>query len=142
MLTLQKITDDKAHADALARIDELWEVERGTPEGDELQALINLVVAYEKEMVDLGEPDPVFAIEFRLDQQGMYEDDLIPIMGSREKVAELLDGKRKITEGEAKAIHELLHMPMDVLLMISDTKKTQDSSNGLEPKSANQESTT
>ncbi len=120
MLTLEKITNESEHAVAIARIDELWEAELGTPEGDELDALVKLVVAYEKETVDWGEPDPIAAIEFRLDQQGITEDDLIPIIGNREKVAELLSGKRKITEAQAQALHDLLRVSMDVLMMISD----------------------
>lgn len=120
MLTLQKVTNEREHAVAMARIDELWEAELGTPEGDELNALVKLVVAYEKETVDIGEPDPITAIEFRLDQQGMTEDVLIPIIGSREKVAEVLAGKRKITESQAQVLHELLRVEMDLLMMICD----------------------
>ena len=120
MLTLQKVTNEREHAVAMARIDELWEAELGTPEGDELNALVKLVVAYEKETVDIGEPDPITAIEFRLDQQGMTEDVLIPIIGSREKVAEVLSGKRKITESQAHALHDLLRVEMDLLMMICD----------------------
>lgn len=120
MLTLQKITNESEHAVAMARIDELWEAELGTPEGNELHALVKLVVEYEKETVDIGEPDPIAAIEFRLDQQGMTEDVLIPIIGSREKVAEVLAGKRKITEAQAQALHDLLRVQMDVLMMICD----------------------
>ena len=120
MLTLEKITDDTQHAAAMSRIEELWDAELNTPEGDELEALCVLVHAYEKTTVDLGEPDPIAAIEFRLDQQGMTEDDLIAIMGSREKVAELLSGKRKITEAQTQALHDLLRVPIDALLMISD----------------------
>ena len=119
MQILQKITNKSEHAVAMSRIDELWEAELGTPEGNELDALVKLVAAYEKETVDWGEPDPVTAIEFRLDQQGMTEDDLVPIIGSRDAVSELLAGKRKITNRQAEALHELLRVPMDLLLQIA-----------------------
>ena len=119
MLTLEKITDDKEHAAAMARINELWEAELGTPEGDELDALMKLVVAYEKETVDLGEPDPIAAIEHRLDQQGLTEADLVPIIGGRDAVSELLVGKRQITKRQAEALHDLLRVPMDLLLQIA-----------------------
>ncbi len=124
MQILQKITNESEHAVAMSRIDELWEADLGTPEGNELDALVKLVAAYEKETVDWGEPDPYTAIEFRLDQQGMTEDDLVPIIGNREKVAELLSGKRKITEEQAQALHDLLRVPMDVLLEIIETEGT------------------
>ena len=119
MLTLEKITDDKEHAAAMSRIEELWESELGTPEGNELDALMKLVVAYEKETVDLGEPDPIAAIEYRLDQQGLTEADLVPIIGSPDAVSELLAGKRKITKRQGEALHELLRVPMDLLLQIA-----------------------
>ena len=131
MLTLEKITDDKDAA-AMTRIDELWEAELGTPEGDELDALMKLVVAYEKETVDLGEPDPIAAIEYRLDQQGLTEDDLIPIIGSPDAVSKLLAGKRKITNRQAEALHELLRVPMDLLLQITEATEPQVSGNGAE----------
>ena len=131
MQTITKIRSDEDLDLAMDRIEELFDSPVGTPEGDELEALCALVHAYEKKTVDLGEPDPIAAIEFRLDQQGMTEADLIPIIGSREKVAELLSGKRKITEEQAQALHDLLRVPMDVLMMISDTEKTQASGNGV-----------
>ena len=119
MLTISEIRNDHDLDLAMARIEELFDSPVGTPEGDELEALCALVRAYEKETVDLGEPDPVTAIEFRLDQQGMTEDDLVPIIGSRDAVSELLAGNRKITNRQAEALHKLLRVPMDLLLQIA-----------------------
>ena len=119
-ITITEIRNDDDLDLALARIGELFDSPVGTPEGDELDALYALVGEYEDRTVDIGEPDPITAIEFRLDQQGMTEDVLIPIIGSREKVAEVLAGKRKITESQAQAIHELLRVEMELLMMICD----------------------
>ncbi len=119
MLTITEIRNDHDLDLAMARIEELFDSPVGTPEGDELDALCALVRSYEKETVDLGEPDPIAAIEYRLDQQGLTDAHLVPIVGSRDAVSELLAGKRKITKREAEALHELLRVPIDLLLQIT-----------------------
>ena len=116
MLTITRIRNDHDLDLAMARIEELLDSPVGTPEGNELDALYALVRAYETETVDLGEPDPIAAIEYRLDQQGLTEADLVPVIGSLDAVSELLSGKRQITKRQAEALHELLLVPMDLLL--------------------------
>ena len=136
MLTITEIRNDHDLDLAMARIEELFDSPVGTPEGDELDALYALVRAYETETVDLGEPDPIVAIEYRLDQQGLTETDLVPIIGSPDAVSELLAGKRKITKRQAEALHELLRVPMDLLLSIADAAEQQVSGNGAGPETA------
>ncbi len=125
MQTITKIRTDHDLDLAMARIEELFDSPVGTPEGDELDALYALVRAYEKETVDLGEPDPIAAIEYRLDQQGMTEADLVPIIGSSDAVSELLSGKRKVTKRQAEALHELLRVPMVLLLQIAEAAEPE-----------------
>ena len=100
----------------MARIDEIFDAEEGTPEGDELDVLVDLVMYYESKTVDIGFPDPISAIEFRMDQAGLTQRDLIPYIGSRSKVSEVLSGKRDLTMSMARALHEHLGIPADVLL--------------------------
>ena len=101
---------------ALARIDELMDAEPGSPEGRELDVLVDLVDLYESRHEPMGYPDPVAAIEFRLEQAGLSPRDLIPFIGSRAKVSEVLSGKRAITMPMARALDEHLGIPADVLL--------------------------
>ena len=136
MLTITEIRNDHDLDLAMARIEELFDSPVGTPEGDELDALYALVRAYETETVDLGEPDPIAAIEYRLDQQGLTETDLVPIIGSPDAVSELLAGKRKITKRQGEGLHELLRVPMDLLLQITDAAQQQVSGNGAGPETA------
>ncbi len=113
---IKPIRTEKDHKRALARIDEIFDAEEGTPEGDELDVLVDLVMYYESKTVDIGFPDPISAIEFRMDQAGLTQRDLIPYIGSRSKVSEVLSGKRDLTMSMARALHEHLGIPADVLL--------------------------
>lgn len=101
---------------ALARIDALMDAEAGTPEGEELDVLTDLVEHYEAKHVPMGYPSAVAAIEFRLEQAGLTQRDLVPFIGSRAKVSEVLSGKRQITMPMARALHEHLGIPAEVLL--------------------------
>ena len=101
---------------AFARIDEIFDAGKGTPESDELDVLLDLVELYESRQEPMGYPDPVAAIEFRMDQAGLKQRDLIPFIGSRAKVSEVLSGKRAITMPMARALHQHLGISAEVLL--------------------------
>ena len=100
----------------LARIDILMEAEPGSPEFDELDVLVDLVELYEGRHEPMGYPSPLAAIEFRMEQGNLRPRDLIPFIGSRAKVSEVLAGKRAITMPMARALHRHLGIPADVLL--------------------------
>lgn len=114
-----KIRAIRSEADydaALARIDELMDAKPGTPEGEELDVLADLVELYEERHQPMGYPTPVGAIQFRMEQGGLTARDLIPFIGSRSKVSEVLSGKRPLTMQMARALHANLGIPADVLL--------------------------
>ena len=113
MKTIQSPSDLEA---ALARIEEIFDAEEGTPEDDELSVLFVLVEAYEEENVPIPPPDPISAIKFRMEQAGLTQRDLIPVLGSRAKVSEVLSGKRDITMKMARALYESLGVPAESLL--------------------------
>ena len=116
MSTIKRIRTEADYQAALARIDTLMDAEPGTPEGEELDVLTDLVEHYEEKHVALGYPSAVAAIEFRLEQAGLTQRDLVPFIGSRAKVSEVLSGKRQITMPMARALHEHLGIPAEVLL--------------------------
>ena len=116
MAAIKPIRTEEDLERALARIDEIFDAEAGTPESDELDLLSDLVELYESKKVPMGYPDPIAAIEFRMDQAGLSQRDLIPFIGSRAKVSEVLSGKRAITMSMARALHQHLGIPADVLL--------------------------
>lgn len=107
---------------ALVRVDALMGAEPGTPESDELDILADLVELYEDRHEPMGYPSPLAALEFRMDQDGLNPRDLVPFIGSRAKVSEILSGKRAITMPMARALHEHLGIPADVLLREPDVE--------------------
>ncbi len=116
MANVKPIRTEKDYEAALARVDELMDAAPGSSEGDELDVLVDLVELYESKHEPMGYPSPLAAIEFRMDQGGLSPRDLIPFIGSRAKVSEVLSGKRAMTMPMARALHEHLGIPADVLL--------------------------
>jgi len=120
MRTIKPIRTEADHEAALERVDALMDAKPGTPEGDELDVLAELVEHYEEKHVPMGFPSPVAAIEFRMEQAGLTPRDLVPLIGSRAKVSEVLSGKRSLTMRMARALHEHLGIPAAVLLQRPD----------------------
>ncbi len=119
-MEIKPIRTEQDYEAALARVDELMDAELGTPEGEELDVLVDLVEAYESRHVPMGYPSAVEAIQFRMDQDGLSPRDLVPFIGSRAKVSEVLAGKRAITMPMARALHTHLGIPAEVLLRGSE----------------------
>ena len=101
---------------ALARIEGLMDARPGTVEGDRLDVLVTLVETWERERYPIDFPDPVEAIRFRMEQQGLTVDDLVPIIGRRNRVYEVLARKRPLTLRMIEGLHEVLGIPAESLL--------------------------
>lgn len=112
-------TDYKA---ALARIEELFDAVPGTPAGDELELLATLVELYESKTFPIGLPDPLTAIRFRMEQQGLKPKDLVPFIGSPSKVSEVLSGQRSLSLSMMRNLVSGLGIPAEVLLQKSGAK--------------------
>jgi len=115
-MRIKAIRTEADHGAALERIDALMGASAGTPAGDELDVLVDLVEHYEEKHVPMGFPTPVAAIQFRMEQAGLAPRDLVPYLGSRAKVSEVLSGKRALTMRMARALHDHLGIPAEVLL--------------------------
>lgn len=116
MSNIKPIRTEADYEAALARVDMLMDAEPGTPAGEELDILADLIDHYEAKHVPMGFPSPIAAIEFRMEQAGLTHRDLVPFIGSRAKVSEVLSGKRQLTMPMARALHEHLGIPAEVLL--------------------------
>jgi len=101
---------------ALARIDQLWDAEPNTPEGDELEVLATLVEAFEEANYPIDIPDPIEAIRFRMEQQGLEDKDLLPFLGTRSRVTEVLKRQRRLTLNMIRKLNEGLKIPLDCLV--------------------------
>ena len=110
------IKTKKDYSFALSRIDELMDAKAGTPEADELELLATLVEMYEDKHYPMDLPDPIEAIKFRMEQLGLNQQSLVPFIGSRSKVSEVLNRKRPLTLAMMRALHKSLGISSDVLL--------------------------
>jgi HTH-type transcriptional regulator / antitoxin HigA len=88
----------------------------GTPTGDELDVLATLVDAWETKHHPMDPPDPIMAIQFRMEQQGLTRSDLQPMIGSRARVSEILTGKRKLTIDMIRRVRSGLGISADLLI--------------------------
>ena len=116
MPTIKAINNDDDLDAATARIGQLLRSEEGSPEYEELQALSALVIAYEDIHYPISDPTPAGVVQGRLDALGLEEDCLIPCIGSREMVAEVLADQRPITPAMAEALSQLLGIDVGELL--------------------------
>jgi HTH-type transcriptional regulator / antitoxin HigA len=108
---------------AMADLERLWGAKAGTPEGDRLDVLATLLDAYEAEHHPMDPPDPIEAIKFRMEQEGLTRKDLEPLIGTRTRVAEVLNRKRSLSIGLIRRLHERLGISADVLIRPSKNDK-------------------
>jgi HTH-type transcriptional regulator/antitoxin HigA len=114
-----KVIKTKAeHDTAVARIAKLMENDPvlGTSAGDELELLAQLAADYEKKHHDIGLPDPITAIRFRMEEQGLRPKDLAAYLGGANRVSEVLSGRRALTVGMIQKLHRELGIPAEVLV--------------------------
>ncbi|HBJ33425.1 MAG TPA: hypothetical protein DDZ51_01430 [Planctomycetaceae bacterium] len=110
------IKTEQDHKRALARVDVLFNAKPGTPEGDELELWLLLIEKYEDETFPVDLPDPIEAIRFRMEQSNLKQKDLVPLIGSKSKVSEVLAGKRDLSLTMIRKLVDELGIPADVLL--------------------------
>ena len=101
---------------ALLRMEQLWGAEIDSPEGDELEILALLIEKYEEQYFPMPPSDPIEAIKFRMDQQGLTPRDLEPFIGTSGRVSEVLNRKRKLSLAMIKRLHDGLRIPYECLL--------------------------
>ncbi len=92
------------------------EPEPGTEDGDRFEILLTLVEAYEAKQFPVDLPDPIEAIRFRMDQDGLTAKDLEPAIGKRNRVYEILNGKRNLTLAMVWRLHEMFGIPAESLI--------------------------
>jgi HTH-type transcriptional regulator/antitoxin HigA len=124
-MELKIINTEDQYKKSLAEVERLIALDPalGTPEADHLELLSKLVEIYEKEHFHFDLPDPIEAIRFRMEEQGLMQRDLVPYIGSKSKVSEILSGKRPLTLQMIRALNAGLDIPAEVLLR--ETNKAQ-----------------
>jgi HTH-type transcriptional regulator / antitoxin HigA len=101
---------------ALAEVERLWGAKLGTPKGDRLDVLATLIDAYESAHFPMDPPDPIEAIRFRMEQQGLTRKDLEPLIGTRTRVAEVMNRRRNLSIGMIRRLNKALGISAEVLI--------------------------
>lgn len=110
------IRNEEDYEKALKTVEALMDAEPGTEAFDLLELWTTLIEAYEAGHHAIDIPDPVDAIRFRMEQEGLKQKDLAPLFGSPSRVSEVLNRKRKLTVEMIRNLHRALNIPFENLL--------------------------
>ncbi len=113
---LRSLKTEMDHKEALREIEHLFDASPETPEGDRLDVLTLLVEAYEQQHHAILPPDPVVALEYYMESRGLTRRDLEPYLGSRARVAEVLNRRRGLTIEMIRRLHDGLGISAEVLI--------------------------
>lgn len=116
MTDVKPIRTPEDYKNALRDLEVLWGARSGSKDGDRLDVLATLIDAYESQNYPMDPPDPVEAIKFRMEQQGLTRKDLEGIIGTRARIAEVLDRKRGLSIAMIRRLNEKLGIPADILI--------------------------
>jgi HTH-type transcriptional regulator/antitoxin HigA len=115
-MEIKPIRSNTDYERALQEIQRLWGAKEGTAEGDRLDVLATLVDAYEQKHFPIDTPEPIEAIRFRLEQQGLDERALVGVIGGRSRVYEVMRRKRPLSLDMIRRLHERFGIPAEVLI--------------------------
>ncbi len=117
-MELRIIKTDEQHR---RYVEEARRLAKGDPEpesddGARLELLAKLIDDYEKERFKFRKPDPIEAIIFRMEEQGLRQADIAAIVGGKNRASEILSRKRALTISMVRALHEKLGIPSELLI--------------------------
>lgn len=115
-MTVKPIRTDEDLRHAFIQLETIFQAEEGTPQADERDVLVTLIEVYESKHYDFGPADPVEAIKFRMEQEGLTARDLEPYIGQSGRVSEVLNRKRPLSLRMVKRLHDGLKIPYESLL--------------------------
>ena len=115
-MNIKPIRSDEDLQEAFRHLEGIFQAKEGTPEADEVEILVTLIEAYENKNYPISPPDPIEAIKFRMDQQGLTARDLEVFIGSSGRVSEVLNRKRPLSLRMIKRLHDGLKIPYESLL--------------------------
>jgi HTH-type transcriptional regulator/antitoxin HigA len=123
-IELKPIHSKAEHKAMLGEIQRLWSAKPKTRDGDRLEVVMTLVEAYERERFKIDLPDPIAAIEFRMEQAGLKRADLERVIGSRGRVAEVLNRKRGLSIEMIRRLNAEMDIPAQVLIQPTVTERS------------------
>lgn len=116
MFNLAIIRSEDQYAEALAEVERLWNAEPGSPEGDRRDLVVTLIEKYEDEVYPMDPPDPIEAIKFRMEQEGLKRKEIEPIFGSRSRTSEVLGRKRSLSIAMIRGLTKRFGISADILI--------------------------
>jgi len=125
-MDIRPIRTEKDYEAALAEIERLFDAAPNTPDGDRLEVLLTLVEAYEAQHYPIPAPDPIEAIKYYMESRGLSRGDLEPYIGSRARVAEVLNRRRPLSLTMIRKLHSGLGIPAEVLVQPYAAGRTAD----------------
>ena len=115
-MEIKPIRTKRDYESALKAVEKLMTAKRGTLEGDRLDVIVTLIEVYEARHFPMDLPDPVAAIKFVMEQRSLTAKDLVPYIGQRNRVYEVLNGKRPLTLAMAWKLPKGLGIPAKSLI--------------------------
>jgi HTH-type transcriptional regulator/antitoxin HigA len=115
-MTVKSIKSEEEYQKALSRFEELFDAKIGTPESDEADLWALVIEDYESKHHAIDAPDPIHAIRIRMEEMQLKQNDLIPIFGSKSRISEVLNRKRKLTLNMIRQLHEKLNLSFELLV--------------------------
>ena len=115
-MKIRPIRNEADYQKALERLEVIFDSKKGTEEGDELEILAIVIDNYENENFPIGMPDPISAINFRMEQMGLKQKDLVKMIGFKSRVSEIMNRKRTLTLEMIRKLHTDLNIPTEVLI--------------------------
>lgn len=117
-MDIRPIRNEADYKNALREVSVYFdnEPEIGSKDGDRFEILLTLIEAYENEHYSVSAPDAIEAIKFRMDQSGLTAKDLEPAIGRRNRVYEILNGKRNLTLAMIWKLNDMFKIPAESLI--------------------------
>jgi len=116
-MEINPIRSEADYEAALKEVENLMDFSPGTPEGDRMEVLVTLIDAYEAKHFPIPTPDdPVEVLEYYMDSRGISRADLVPYLGSKERVSEVLNRKRRLSLEMIRRLHYGLGIPAELLI--------------------------
>ena len=115
-MKIRPIRNEADYQKSLERLEVIFDAKRGTEEGDELEILAMVIDNYENENFPIDMPDPISAINFRMEQMGLKQKDLVKMIGFKSRVSEIMNRKRKLTLEMIRKLNADLNIPTEVLI--------------------------
>lgn len=115
-MKIKLIRNEADYQKALERLEIIFDAKKDTEEGDELEILSIIIDNYERENFPIDMPDPISAINFRMEQMGLKQKDLVNMIGFKSRVSEIMNKKRKLTLEMIRKLHKNLNIPTEILI--------------------------